>query len=121
MQVHDAITAMLQCKIGMITDQKPNWDQPLVTEHGNELLLGEVLNMVASEHMPKALLDYVGSESLRERVPWAYLQNLIACNLATKLVYKEGIEYAEKLVAQDDNKIADIVFRYCRLAILMKS
>jgi glutamate dehydrogenase len=119
MQVHDAVTAALQCWVMMTPDGKPSWDQPLVTESETvtDLTLGEVLNVVAGEHVPKALLDHVGVESLRERLPWSYLQNLIACILATKLVYGEGIEHIEKLVAQDNDKIAIAAFRYLQSTV----
>jgi len=112
-RVHDAITANLQKTIS-VKDGSVDWSQ-VVASIGErkdvKLTLGEVLELVAKEHVPKALLNKVGTETLRQRVPWPYLQNLIACNLATKLVYSEGLEFAEKL-PQDDSRIATTAYRY---------
>eukprot|EP00959_Pyramimonas_sp_CCMP1952_P019910 420643-Pyramimonas_sp.AAC.3 len=52
----------------------------------------------------------VGTAALRE-LPWPYLRNLIACNLATKVVYTEGLAYVNSLPTEDQ-EVADVAFRY---------
>jgi hypothetical protein len=56
-------------------------------------------------------LQAVGTGALRE-LPWPYLRNLIACNLATKLVYAEGPGFVDKMGGVGaEHHMADVAFR----------
>ena len=60
-------------------------------------------------------LQPVGDRQMRgtvalQKLPWPYLRNLIACNLATKVVYAEGLAYADSMPTSQQ-ELADIAFR----------
>jgi hypothetical protein len=65
--------------------------------------------------MPKSLLARVGLRALRERVPWPYLQHLIAARLATAITYSEGLAYVESLAGQPP-RLAAVALRYLALS-----
>ncbi len=48
------------------------------------------------EHLPKPLFSGY-STRLAERLPWEYQKSLIAASLASRLVYREGLAWAEAL------------------------
>jgi len=76
----------------------------------------QVLDLVAAEHMPKSLLEAVGVGALRERVPWPYIQNIIAARLATALTYAEGLVYVEALPEKDAARLAAVALQYLVLS-----
>lgn len=120
-RVHDAITNTLSTGMKVKADGTMDWDQLLIASSGGAcgMTLGEVVASAAGEHVPKKLLEQVNIETLRERVPWMYLVNIVACNLATRLVYTEGLEFTENLPV-DDLKIANTAFRYVSQSQLLE-
>jgi len=62
------------------------------------------------ETLPKRLNDFAG-DRVRTHFPLAYQHAAIACVLATKLVYNEGINFVE---AQPDLKLAQRAIDYYR-------
>ena len=62
------------------------------------------------ETLPKRLKEYAG-DRVRTHFPLEYQHAAIACVLATKLVYNEGINFVE---AQPDSKIAERAIAYYR-------
>lgn len=68
----------------------------------------DLLDMVGDKHLPKKLRE-VADERLITRVPWAYVRNVVACMLSSRIVYKEGLAYVEKL---PDSRLAEIALRY---------
>jgi len=119
-KVHDAVQATLKLRIAVDAQGKvEDWQQVLAGGGGggnaDAMTVGDLLETVATEHVPKALLQAVGTDALRA-LPWPYLRNLIACNLATKLVYAEGPGYVDAIgqsgAEHQDQTIADVAFRY---------
>jgi len=51
---------------------------------------------VLAEHLPDKLNE-IGFDRLHDRVPAAYIRQIIAKRLGTKLVYTEGLDYCERL------------------------
>jgi glutamate dehydrogenase len=111
MRLHDAVEKTLDQFVAVDDNgQVANWEQVLVGSNSNALMLGKLLEVVAKEHVPRSLLKAVGTSAL-QKLPWPYLRNLIACNLATKVLYKEGLAYVESLPAAE-KELANITFRY---------
>jgi len=62
---------------------------------------------IIKDHMPKTLID-MAFDRFEERVPLPYAKNIIASSLASKIIYKEGIEFIES----QKHQISDSAFRY---------
>lgn len=80
--------------------------------HGKELgdpLLEELLPL-ARELLPAKLAD-IAWDRARDRMPLQYLKNSIACSLASKMVYQEGIHLVE---SQPSDKLAERAIMYYR-------
>ena len=58
-------------------------------------LQSEKFSAVLAEHLPDKLNE-IGFDRLHDRVPAAYIRQIIAKRLGTKLVYTEGLEYCER-------------------------
>ncbi len=65
---------------------------------------------LALEHLPRVLVDHVG-EALWERMPRAYLKGMVAASLASRIVYKEGLDYLESMPMA---AVAEFAIRYLR-------
>jgi glutamate dehydrogenase len=65
---------------------------------------------VVRDHLPPVLFDLLG-DSLFDRLPKPYLEWMIAKGLASRLVYREGIDF---FAAMDHSTIGDTVLRYLR-------
>jgi len=58
-------------------------------------LQSDKFGAVLAEHLPDKLNE-IGFDRLHDRVPAAYIRQIIAKRLGTKLVYTEGLEYCER-------------------------
>jgi len=106
-RVHDAVVGRLQEGVKLMEDGTPDWNHHVLPN----LTLEKVVATSLEDHVPACLLAQVGLENMRARVPWPYLQNILACTLATSLVYNQGLTFAENL-PQDSDHLADAAFRY---------
>lgn len=73
----------------------------------------EVLSMLVAEHLPPKLLEASGKDGVRAKVPPAYLAEIVACGLASKIVYREGISFIEGL-PEASEVLAEIGFKYLK-------
>ena len=64
--------------------------------------------LLVREHMPESLTRLAG-DRVSERVPMAYIQNILACTLASKLVYREGSEWVQ---AMPSDSLAETAMGY---------
>ena len=62
----------------------------------------------AKAHLPAKLLE-LGLDHLEERIPEAYLRNVIGKSLASHIVYKEGLEFISYV---SDDTLGDVTLRY---------
>ena len=60
------------------------------------------------EHLPPPLYDGYASR-IAGRLPWEYTKNMIACSLASRLVYREGLAYVSGI---PDNTLPQVCLRY---------
>jgi glutamate dehydrogenase len=88
-RVHDAISAKLQ-------------DAP-------QSAIDELLVEVAAQHMPAKLHSSFNDRI--NRIPKAYLIEMIACSLSSRLVYNEGLDFCEGL---PDNMVASTGLSYAK-------
>mmetsp|Transcript_2723 Transcript_2723/g.5626 ORF Transcript_2723/g.5626 Transcript_2723/m.5626 type:complete len:1061 (-) Transcript_2723:680-3862(-) len=110
-RLHDAVAETLGKRVAVDAEGKVvDWEQVLVGSGAHALTVGGLLEEVATEHVPHSLLKAVGTTAL-QALPWPYLRNLIACNLATKVLYTEGLTYVDSLPASE-REVADVAFRY---------
>jgi len=65
---------------------------------------------LVAEHLPAILMERAASR-LHTALPPAYLLSLMAATLATKIVYREGLDYLDKL---DAEATAGLAIRYLR-------
>eukprot|EP00937_MAST-01D_sp_MAST-1D-sp2_P002224 g2224.t1 len=66
------------------------------------------LQCLVEEHLPAALLE-ASRDRISERVPRAYVDEVIASALASKIVYKEGLDFIEAL---PDSSLSAVAFAY---------
>jgi glutamate dehydrogenase len=59
-------------------------------------LQSDKFGAILAEHLPDKLNE-IGFDRLHDRVPPAYIRQIIAKRLGTKLVYTEGLDYCERL------------------------
>ena len=59
-------------------------------------------------HLPPKLREVAG-DRVHSRVPLAYVKSLVASAIASKIVYREGIQFIENL---DDSVLAQLAFDY---------
>ena len=67
-----------------------------------------MLDTLAREHLPEAILN-LGGGRLKEQCPEAYLHNLIASSLASRVVYKEGLEFVAQI---SDGALGEVALQY---------
>jgi len=59
----------------------------------------ETVSRLVREHMPEVLVELAGDRI--DRLPEAYRAGIVAASLATRIVYREGLSYAEALPASE--------------------
>lgn len=69
-----------------------------------------LVRQLVVEHLPSVLVEKVG-DALWERLPRAYMKGMIAASLASRIVYKEGLDYLETMPMA---AVADFAIRYLR-------
>jgi glutamate dehydrogenase len=67
-----------------------------------------MLDTLAQQHLPEAILA-LGGDRLQDRCPEAYLHNLIASSLASRIVYKEGLEFVAQI---SDGALGEVALQY---------
>lgn len=67
-----------------------------------------MLDTLARQHLPEAILA-LGGDRLQDRCPEAYLHNLIASSLASRIVYKEGLEFVAQI---SDGALGEVALQY---------
>jgi glutamate dehydrogenase len=80
-------------------------------EHMSDAERNDVLETLISEHLPPILLEKAGPGAVLERIPAPYLREVVACVLASKIVYREGINFIEGL---PEASLANLGFKYLR-------
>lgn len=93
-RVHDAVSAALDDVDG----------------DGQGIERRAVLKRLVAEHLPEKLCE-LALDRMEERVPWPYINNVMSCSIASKLVYNEGLTYVEGL---PDISLVDIAVRYAK-------
>ncbi|MEN8132903.1 MAG: hypothetical protein ABFS45_22530 [Pseudomonadota bacterium] len=68
----------------------------------------ELIRRLVEEYLPRVLTEVVGDD-LFERIPPAYLTRVIASVLASRIVYREGLDWFEHM---PDQAIADLAIHY---------
>lgn len=91
-----------------ITDALENVDE-------NDPLFVELFP-VMMEIIPKKLVEVAG-DRIKTRFPLQYQKNAIACSLASKLVYNEGIHF---VLSQSPDQLAKVAFDYYHEDLKMK-
>lgn len=71
----------------------------------------QLVGAVVMEHLPNTLVDVAGLDAVHERVPAAYVRQMIAAPLAAKMVYSEGIDWME---AMPEDALGSAAFEYVR-------
>ena len=62
------------------------------------------------EHLPQTVVD-LGFAQVRERVPAQYIKNAFGSCLASRIVYREGIDFFSSI---DSNAVGTVVLGYLR-------
>lgn len=70
----------------------------------------QLTRQLVRDHLPAVLSELVGKH-IFERIPAAYLTRIIASGLASRIVYREGLDWFEQM---SDEAIADSAIRYLR-------
>lgn len=65
----------------------------------------EVLFSLVEEHLPKKLAE-VARDRVRKQVPLAYIESIVAASLASKIVYREGLQFTEALPEDNLSAVA---------------
>jgi len=68
----------------------------------------EMLETLSQQHLPESILRLGGSR-LKEKCPEAYLHNLIASSLSSRIVYKEGLEFVAQI---SDSALGEVALQY---------
>lgn len=69
-----------------------------------------VLLSLVDEHLPKKLRE-VARDRVKDQVPRAYVKSIVAASLASKIVYREGLQFAESL---PDASLARVALQYLK-------
>jgi glutamate dehydrogenase len=85
------------------------WDKLDGMQRGDSTY-NELLPLFSKEHLPKKLSEVAG-DRVNQRIPVDYLRNAFASSLASKLLYKEGINFLE---AQPKERLMELAMRYYR-------
>ncbi|KDO16000.1 hypothetical protein SPRG_18462, partial [Saprolegnia parasitica CBS 223.65] len=70
----------------------------------------ELLDSLIAEHLP-AKLRAVALDRVNAQVPLAYIKCIVAAGLASKIVYREGLQYVETL---PESNLANIAVSYLK-------
>merc|ERR1712110_1004928 len=62
------------------------------------------------EHLPKKLAA-VANDRIDSRIPLEYMLVAFSSCMASKLLYREGINFLE---SQPESRVADLAHRYCK-------
>ncbi|KAG9400911.1 hypothetical protein AC1031_009632 [Aphanomyces cochlioides] len=65
----------------------------------------DLLYTLIEEHLPNKLRE-VALDRVAAQVPLAYIKSIVAASLASKIVYREGLQYVESLPASNLSNIA---------------
>ncbi|KAF0687443.1 Aste57867_20807 [Aphanomyces stellatus] len=65
----------------------------------------ELLYSLIEEHLPNKLRE-VALDRVAAQVPLAYIKSIVAASLASKIVYREGLQYVESLPASNLSNIS---------------
>ncbi|RLO13646.1 hypothetical protein DYB28_006571 [Aphanomyces astaci] len=65
----------------------------------------DLLYSLVEEHLPAKLRD-VALDRVSKQVPLAYIKSIVAASLASKIVYREGLQYVESLPASNLSNIS---------------
>jgi glutamate dehydrogenase len=95
--VHDAVLASY---VGFVAENAKN-----------ELVL---LSLV-DEHLPKKLREVAGT-CVRYHMPRAYVKCIVAASLASNIVYREGLQFAESL---PDASLASVALQYLKCGVVV--
>ncbi|MCP4408299.1 MAG: hypothetical protein GY807_11165 [Gammaproteobacteria bacterium] len=76
----------------------------------------ELMHRLVEEYLPRVLTELVGDD-LFERIPSAYLTRVIASVLASRIVYREGLDWFEHM---SDQAIADLAIRYLQEEVIIR-
>jgi glutamate dehydrogenase len=68
----------------------------------------ELVRQLVVNHLPPSLFERSGEQTF-ERIPVAYLHRVVASSLASRIVYREGLDWLESMPAQ---AIATLAERY---------
>ncbi len=77
------------------------------TEAVAEAQLGKGTDALLRRYLPATLLEF--AETRLEQVPASYRQRIVACSLASRIVYREGLTYLESMPRP---AIAELAARY---------
>ncbi|MBF0621238.1 MAG: NAD-glutamate dehydrogenase [Magnetococcales bacterium] len=69
-----------------------------------------LLRNLVKEHLPSTLYAEIGDHGL-DKMPAAYMRWIIASNLATRIIYHEGLTFLQDL---DGSDLADLAINYLR-------
>ncbi len=76
----------------------------------------DLIRALVEEYLPAVLLRAVGS-GVHERIPAPYLDRVVASTLASRIVYREGLDYLRYLAPA---AIADLALKYLRQERLVR-
>lgn len=97
-RVHDAVSTVLHDQ----NDLPRHPDSP----KGGDARATMLFRMV-EEHLPAKLRESIGR--VEERVPIEYVRQVVSSSLASKIVYKEGLDYVDSLATE---QLGDLALRY---------
>eukprot|EP00941_MAST-03F_sp_MAST-3F-sp1_P003753 g3753.t1 len=95
-RVSNAVIRTHDVVYNSLLEDMPALDDPLVKDCLNA-------------HLPKKLGELSG-DLAAEKLPLTYLQAIMACSLASRIVYEQGVSYIEAM--ESDEQLQDIAFRY---------
>lgn len=70
---------------------------------------------LVTEHLPPVLTET--ADNIFKRIPHAYLTRIIASELASRIIYREGLDWFEQMPGK---AIGDLTIRYLRMGDSMK-
>lgn len=66
----------------------------------------QLLQQLVIDHLPPTLYQHSGEQAL-ERIPTTYLDRIIASNLASRIVYREGLDWLESMGPEAIARLAE--------------
>jgi glutamate dehydrogenase len=99
--ISDAINATTQKLVRRLEELQP---QP-----GDEIF--ETIFPLVIKHLPKRLVDEVGAENIKTRLPYQYMLNAMSSCLASHLVYREGTNFPKSVPS---DSLFDAAIRYVK-------